>query len=106
LNSINIGYIISGSNNWSKNFNENNEYKVGDNTVIEIEVDMKKKMIFYFINNKQCGYYVSDVSSSLLLFGISGIWSKAVLEVLSVKKMMKSSADPSIPYKVMKWKKY
>jgi hypothetical protein len=72
--------------------------------MIEVEVDMEKKMIFYFINSKQCPYYISDVSSSPLLFGISADDSNAILEVLSVKKMVKSSADSSVPCEAMKWK--
>jgi hypothetical protein len=67
---------------------------------------MEKKVIFYFINKKQCPYYISDISSFPLLFGISAIQSNAILEVLSVKKIVKSSSDPSVPCKAMKWIKY
>jgi hypothetical protein len=105
LDDSNITHIGSG-NMWIDDFNENNEYNVGDNTVVEEEADMEKKVIFYFINKKQCPYYISDVSSSPLLFGISGRWSNAILEVLSVKKLVKSSADPSVPCNAIKWKKY
>jgi hypothetical protein len=66
---------------------------------------MDKKVILYSINKKRCPYYISDVSSSPLLFGISGYKSKAILEVLSVKKMVKSSSDPSVPCEAIKWKK-
>jgi hypothetical protein len=97
--------IGSGNYSWTPNFNSNNEFNVGNNSVVEIEVDMEKKVIYYFINNKQCPYYISDVSSSPLLFGISALNSNAILEVLSVKKMRKSSVDPSVPCKAMKWKK-
>jgi hypothetical protein len=100
-----IAKINSGYHNWSENFNENNEYNVGDNSVVEIEADMEKKVIFYFINKKQCPYYISDVSSSLLLFGINARWPNCILEVLSIKKIVKSSSDPSVRCKTMKWKK-
>jgi hypothetical protein len=90
---------------WSENFSENNEYNVGDNTVVEVEVDMEKKVIFYFINKKQCPYYISDVSSSPLLFGIRAYWSNSILEVLSVKKIVKSSSDPSVLCEAVKWRK-
>jgi hypothetical protein len=96
---------IGSGNNWSKYFDENNEYNVGDNTVVEVEVDMEKKMIFYFINKKQCPYYISDISSSPLLFGISAKYSNAILEVLSIKKMEKSTADPSVVCEAIKWGK-
>jgi hypothetical protein len=94
---------IASGGNWSEFFNGNNEYNVGENTVVEVEADMEKKVIFYFINKKQCPYYISDVSSSPLLFGISAFDSKAILEVLSVKKMVKSSSDPSVPCDAIKW---
>jgi hypothetical protein len=96
--------IVSGENG-SDNFNKNNKYNVGDNTVVEIEVDMEKKVIFYFINKKECPYYISDVSSSPLLFGISAFQSNSILEVLSIKKIVKSSSDPSVPCEAMKWRK-
>jgi hypothetical protein len=95
---------IRSSVKWSGNFNENNEYNVKNNTVVEVEVDMEKKVIFYFINKKQCHYYICDVSSSPLLFGISAYWSNCILEVLSIKKIVKSSSDPSFPCEVIKWK--
>jgi hypothetical protein len=92
--------------NWSNNFNNNNnEYNVGDNTIVEVEVDMKKKMIFYFINNKQCPYYICDISSSPLLFGINALYSNSILEIVSVKKMMKSTIDYSVSCEAMKWRK-
>jgi hypothetical protein len=81
------------------------EYDLGDNTEVEIEVDMEKKGIFYFINKMQCPYYICGVSSSSLLFGISADYSNAVLKVLSVKKMEKSSAHPSLKCDGIKWKK-
>jgi hypothetical protein len=95
--------IISGGK-WTENFNKNNEYNVGDNAVVEVEVDMKKKVIFYFINGKQCPYYICDVSCFPLLFGINAINSNSILEILSIKKIVKSSSDPSVRCETMKWK--
>jgi hypothetical protein len=104
LNGSNYAQIFSGGN-WSENFNWNKEYNVGDNTVVEVEVDMKKKVIFYFINKKQCPYYICDVSCFPLLFGIRALGSNCILEILSIKKIVKSSSDPSIPCETIKWKK-
>jgi hypothetical protein len=98
-----LAQICSGGK-WSKYFNRNNEYNAGYNTVVEVEVDMEKKAIFYFINKKQCPYYISDISSSPLLFGISAALSNAIVQVLSVKKMRKSSSDPSVRCESIKWK--
>jgi hypothetical protein len=103
LDGSNYAEIFSGGN-WSDNFNWNNKYNVGDNTVVEVEVDMEKKVIFYFINKKQCPYYVCDVSSSPLLFGINAYYSNSILEILSIKKIVKSSSDPSVPCEAIKWK--
>jgi hypothetical protein len=95
---------IGSGGKWSENINRNNKYNVGDNTVVEVEIDMEKKVIFYFINKKQCPYYICDISSSLLLFGIRAYYSNCILEVLSIKKIVKSSSDPSVRCKAMKWK--
>jgi hypothetical protein len=100
----NNAYIRSGGY-WSEYFNKNNEYNVGDNTVVEVEVDMEKKVIFYFINKKQCPYYICDVFSFPLLFGIRAYNSNCILEVLSIKKIVKSSSDRSVPCETIKWKK-
>jgi hypothetical protein len=96
---------ISSGGNWSENFNKNKEYNVGDNTVVEVEADMEKKVIFYFINKKQCPYYICDVFSSPLLFGINAYKSNCILEILSIKKIVKSSSDPSVPCEGIKWRK-
>jgi hypothetical protein len=104
LEGSNIAQIVDG-NYWSGNFNRNNEYNVGDNTVVDVEADMEKKVIFYFINNKQCPYYISDVSSSPLLFGINAGYSNSILEIISIKKMVKSSSDLYVPCEAIKWRK-
>jgi hypothetical protein len=80
---------------WSPIFNTNNENKFGDNSIVDVEVDMKKKTIHYFINNNLCPYYHLDISSSPLLFGISGVNSKGIIEIISIKKTKKSSVYPS-----------
>jgi hypothetical protein len=88
---------------WSPSFNTSNEYKVGDNIIVDVEVDMNKKTIHYFINNNLCPYYQSDISSSPLLFGISGYDSKGIIEIISLKKMKRSSVNPSTKCEGMKW---
>jgi hypothetical protein len=95
-------YIGSG---WkcSPKFNKNNEYKFGDNSIVDVEVDMNKKTIHYFINNNLCPYYHSNISSSPLLFGINGFNSKGIIEVTSINKMKKSSINSSAKCKAIKW---
>jgi hypothetical protein len=99
LDDMQIGY----GNLWSPVFNTNNEYKFGDNSIVDVEVDMNKKIIHYFINNNLCPYYHSDISSFPLLFGISGIRSKGIIEIICVKKTRKSSVNPSTKCEAMKW---
>jgi hypothetical protein len=66
---------VDANNVFSSNFNENNEFNVGDRSFVNVEVDLQKKRIYYFINKKQCPYYSNSVSSSPLLFGISAYYS-------------------------------
>jgi hypothetical protein len=95
-------YICSGWE-WSSQFNTNNEYKFGDNIIVDVEVDMNKNAIHYFINNNLCPYYHSDISSSSLVFGISGYRSKGIIEIICVKKMKKPSVNPSTECEGIKW---
>jgi hypothetical protein len=64
---------------------------------------MNKKTIHYFINNNLCPYYHFDICSSPLLFGISGYGSKGIIEIISVKKVKRSSIDPSAECEGIKW---
>jgi hypothetical protein len=100
----NVDDIKIGSGwEWSSEFNRNNEYKLGDNSIVDVEVDMNKKTIHYFINNNLCPYYHSDISSSPFLFGISGVNSKGIIEIICVKKTKTSSVNPSSKCEGMKW---
>jgi hypothetical protein len=94
---------ICSGNVWSSKFNRNNEYKFGDNSIVDVEIDMNKKTIHYFINNNLCPYYHSDISSSPLLFGISGYDSNGIIEIISVKKTRRSSVNPCAKCEGMKW---
>jgi hypothetical protein len=80
LRICNVDDIQIGSGwEWSSKFNTNNEYKFGDNSIVDVEVNMNKKTIHYFINNNLCPYYHSDISSSPLLFGINAIYSNGII---------------------------
>jgi hypothetical protein len=96
---------IGSGDGWSQVFNTNNEYKFGDNSIVDVEVDMNKKTIHYFINNNLCPYYHSDISSSPLVFGISGYNSKGIIEIICVKKTRRSSINPYFKCKGMKWER-
>jgi hypothetical protein len=96
---------IDSGGKFSSVFNRNNEYKFGDNSIVDVEVDMNKKTIHYFINNNLCPYYHFDISSSSLLFGINAVNSKGIIEIICVKKMKRSSVNPCAKCEGMKWKK-
>jgi hypothetical protein len=96
--------VIDVNNTYSNNFNENNEYGIWINASVDVEVDMDKRTMYYFINNEQCPFYVNNVFSSPLLFGISTFNSNSIIEVACVKKLKNSSIDPSVNCRSMKWK--
>jgi hypothetical protein len=106
LDIYNVTNIQIGSGSkWSSVFNRNNKYKFGDNSIVDVEVDMNKKTIHYFIKNNLCPYYHFDISSSPLLFGINAIYSDGIIEIISLKKTKRSSVNPSTECKGMNWVK-
>jgi hypothetical protein len=100
FNSARIGYYGS----WSFPFNSKNELKIGDNSEIEIEINMNKKTIYYFVNKEQCPYYIYGVSSFGVVFGISGFNSNGIVDIISVNKLINSSVDNFVECEKIKWK--
>jgi hypothetical protein len=107
---------ISCYGSGSDDFNKNSEFDIlynrktdvlvnDDNGKIDVLVNMNKRVIYYFINGKQCPYYINNVSSSSsLLFGISAYDSSSIIEVLSIIKMKESYVNPSLECKALEWK--
>jgi hypothetical protein len=97
---------IGSGRYWSKFFNENNEYELGNNSDVDIEVDCEKRTTYFFINKKQCPYYISDIyiSSIPLLFGFSSYFFP-VVEVISLFKILPSSSyvNCSVQSEPVKW---
>jgi hypothetical protein len=91
--------------NYSRLFNQNKDFdfNVTDNSTIQVRVDMNDKTAFYYINNNQFPVIVYNISSSPLLFGISGIETEAVVEITSVQKILKRIAYSSVEYEEMEW---
>jgi hypothetical protein len=85
-------------------FNENNNLKVGNNSLVEVEIDINKKIVLFYINGMQCPYYVDDVVSSPLLFGVSGRDTQSIVEILLVQKLSNSSIISSLNNNKIKWK--
>jgi hypothetical protein len=98
-------FICSGEN-CSQTFNKNNELQYRNNSIVDIEVGCEKKTIFFFINKKQCPYYISEISSSSfpLLFGFRS-WKSPVIEIVSLFKILPPSSyiSPSSECEEIKW---
>jgi hypothetical protein len=90
---------IGSGGNWSKEFNKNNEFEYGDNSIVNIEVNCEEKTIYFFISKSQCPYYISNICSSSfpLLFCFSSPYSP-IIEVNSLFKILPSSSyiNPSV----------
>jgi hypothetical protein len=86
-------------------FNKRNEFRVGEGSTVDIEVDLCKKIIIFFINKEQCPYIVENVSdhSLPLLFGISGDTLSSIIEVVSVQKSRVSSCSNINGFKKLQW---
>jgi hypothetical protein len=97
---------IGSGGNYSDFFNGNNEFELINNSTIDIEVNCEKKTIYYFINKKQCPYYISDISSSSfpLLFGFSA-YRSPIIEIISLFKILPSFSyvNPPVECKPLKW---
>jgi hypothetical protein len=60
-------------------------------------------MIFFFINKKQCPVIVENVLSVPLLFGIRGWETTGITEVISIRKLVRSSSSNSDEFKKIEW---
>jgi hypothetical protein len=65
----------------------------GENSTIEMEVNMNEKTLYFFINKAQLPYVVHNITSPSLSFGISGDNTKLTVELLSLIKLNKPSAN-------------
>jgi hypothetical protein len=58
-----------------------------------MEVNMNEKTLHFFINRTQLPYVVNNITSPSLSFGISGCITKSTVELLSLIKLNKPSAN-------------
>jgi hypothetical protein len=65
----------------------------GENSTIEMEVDMNEKTLHFFINNIQLPYVVENITSPSLSFGISGYGTNLTVELVSLIKLSNPSAN-------------
>jgi hypothetical protein len=67
-----------------------------ENSVVELELNMNEKTLYFFLNNKQIPYFICNVSSSPLSFGISGCWTNSNIEIISLLKLHKPTINNNI----------
>jgi hypothetical protein len=83
-------YIYYGGS-YSSDFGKQSNF--GENSTIEMEVNMNEKTLHFFINKTQLPYVVHSITSLFLSFGISGYDTKLTVEFLSLIKLNKPSAN-------------
>jgi hypothetical protein len=85
--------IIRSSYNNLFIFNKSNEYGIGNNTTIDVELDAYSQTLFVFINHKPCPCYVRNIKASSfpLLFAVRGFDCACVVEVASVCRLRNPS---------------
>jgi hypothetical protein len=97
--------ILSG-NTKSLIFYIDSSYKIPDNMIIEIEINPKNSSIFFFLNHRQCSYYICNIcwSSYPLLFGISGCNTTSAVIINSVQKLVKPISNTFFECRKIEWK--
>jgi hypothetical protein len=82
-----------------------NQYDFGENSIIELELNMNFKSLNFFYNNKLLSYVVDNISSSSLYFFISGYCTNSTVEVISFLKLRKPSfsMDNTNSFKKFRW---
>jgi hypothetical protein len=58
-----------------------------------MEVNTNEKTLHFFINRTQLPYVVHNITSPSLSFGITGSWTKSTVQLLSLIKLNKPSAN-------------
>jgi hypothetical protein len=78
----------------------------GENSIIELELNMNNKSLYFFYNNKLLPYVIDIISSSSLYFGINGYNTISTVEVISFLKLKKPSfsIDNTNSFKKYDWK--
>jgi hypothetical protein len=73
------------------------------NSVVELELNMNEKTLYFFLNNKQIPYFIYNISSSPLSFGISGLNTNSSIEIISLLKLHKPTINNNIPSEKIEW---
>jgi hypothetical protein len=75
----------------------------GENSVIELELNMMNKTLHFFLNKKQLPYVIENITSSPLCFGISSCY-KINIEIISLLKLNEPTTDNNITCSKFEWK--
>jgi hypothetical protein len=74
-----------------------------ENSVVELELNINEKTLYFFLNNKQIPYFIYNISSSPLSFGITGRWTNSSIEIISLLKLHKPTINNNISFKKIEW---
>jgi hypothetical protein len=74
-----------------------------ENCVVELELNVNEKTLYFFLNNKQIPYFIYNISSSPLSFGISGYKTNSSIEIISFLKLHKPTINNNIPSQKFEW---
>jgi hypothetical protein len=64
-----------------------------ENSIVELELNMKRKTLHFFINNKQLCHSVDNINTVPLCFGISGSNSSSSVEIVSLLELQKETVN-------------
>jgi hypothetical protein len=98
------GSYINYGGSSSGNLGEESDF--GENSIIDLELNMNNKSLYFFVNNKLLPYIVDNISSSSLYFGITGYYTISTVEVISFLKLRKPSfsLENTDSFKKYHWK--
>jgi hypothetical protein len=95
----------SSSSSSSSSSDEKNNIAphICDGVVVDVEIDMEKKGISYWIDGVLSVWRIIKVTSTPLLFGLCGVGVASEVEVVSLQRMKRSSLNPSLPFHSLDW---
>jgi hypothetical protein len=79
------------------------QFPFAENSVVELELNMNEKTLYFFLNNKQIPYFIYNILSSPLSFAISGQYTKSSIEIISLLKLHKPTINYNIPSEKYEW---
>jgi hypothetical protein len=81
------------------------EFPFVENSIVELELNMNEKTLYFFLNNKQIPYFIYNTYSSPLSFGISGEYTNSNIEIISLLKLHKPTTNNNVRSVKLEWRK-